>query len=86
MFGRPIVYRTERKIATQLLRHLQYPRPNTMHMWTNDTTNMMLNSEQALGVQMAFEHGVIITGGPGTGLQLCAISLPMHNLLMSNGF
>ncbi len=68
MYARPIVYHTERKIAAQIARIIQTPRPKLLNAWNGLGSDIVLNAEQSQGVRMAFEHSVsIITGGPGTG-------------------
>ncbi len=79
LFARPIVYHTERKIATLLLRNVKYPRPHAHPRDELQTSDVLLNTEQHHAVQTAFEFGVsVITGGPGTGKTTTVRSITDH--------
>jgi len=81
LFSRPMVYRTERKIASQIHTRLNTPRPQSITPWNGEGSDILLNAEQSNGVRMAFEHGVsIITGGPGTGKTTTLRTITDHAL------
>ena len=81
LFSRPMVYHTERKIASQIHTRLNTPRPLSITPWNGEGSDILLNAEQSNGVRMAFEHGVsIITGGPGTGKTTTLRTITDHAL------
>ena len=83
LFARPLVHRTERKIATSILNALHYPRPPVQPSWNGEGSDVILNNEQRNGVRQAFDCGVsIITGGPGTGKTTTLRTITDHTQLI----